>query len=94
MLVRTEAFDDVGGFDSVFARDFNDVDFCLRLQDLGYRIAWTPYAHFTHHEGASMARRRPDPREEAMFGERWPIDVDPYYSPALNPQLERIYEAL
>jgi O-antigen biosynthesis protein len=94
MLVRTAAFDEVGGFDLVFARDFNDVDFCLRLQDLGYRIAWTPYAHFTHHEGASMARRRPDPREEAMFGERWQIDVDPYYSPALNPQLERIYEAL
>lgn len=94
MLVRTEAFDAVSGFDPAFARDFNDVDFCLRLQALGYRIAWTPYAHFIHHEGASMARRKPDPREEAMFDERWTIDVDPFYSPALNPQLERIYEAL
>ena len=94
MLVRTEAFDAVHGFDGAFARDFNDVDFCLRLQGLGYRIAWSPYAHFTHYEGASMARRRPDPREAAMFAERWSIDVDPFYSPALNPHLERIYEAL
>ena len=94
MLVRTGAFDAVHGFDTAFARDFNDVDFCLRLQELGYRIAWTPYAHFIHFEGASMARRRPDPREAAMFAERWSIDVDPFYSPALNPQLERIYEAL
>lgn len=94
MLVRASAFDEVGGFDVAFARDYNDVDFCLRLQNLGYRIAWSPYAHFTHHEGASMARRRSDPREEAMFAQRWTIDVDPFYSPALNPQLERIYEAL
>ena len=94
MLVRADAFDAVHGFDPAFARDYNDVDFCLRLQSLGYRIAWTPYAHFTHYEGASMARRKPDPREEAMFAERWAIDVDPFYSPALNPLLERIYEAL
>lgn len=94
MLVRVAAFDAVSGFDPAFARDFNDVDFCLHLQGLGYRIAWTPYAHFTHYEGASMARRRPDPREVAMFAERWSIDVDPFYSPALNPELERIYEAL
>jgi GT2 family glycosyltransferase len=96
MLVRTSVFDAVGGFDPVFARDFNDVDFCLRVQQHGYRVAWTPYAHFTHHEGASMARRHADPREAAMFQERWAdaMAVDPFYSPALNPQLERLYEAL
>lgn len=96
MLVRTDVFDELKGFDETFARDFNDVDFCLRAHQAGHRIAWTPYAHLTHHEGASMARRKADPRESAMFTERWgaAYPVDPYYSRGLNPALERIYEAL
>lgn len=96
MLVRTSVFDAVDGFDPVFARDFNDIDFCLRVREHGWRVAWTPYAQFTHFEGASIARRKADPAEGAIFRERWAtkVPVDPYYSPALNPKLERIYEAL
>jgi len=96
MLTPTRAFDEVGGFDTTFARDFNDVDYCLRLAEAGYRVAWTPYAHLTHHEGASIVRKAADPRELAAFRERWGtrFSVDPFYSPALNPRLERIYEAL
>ena len=95
MLVRTEVFDAADGFDTAFARDFNDVDFCLRTQALGHRVAWTPYARFVHHEGASLARRKPDPKESSLFQQRWAQQqpVDPYYSPALNQQLARIYEA-
>lgn len=96
MLVRAEVFDLVAGFDPGFARDFNDIDFCLRVRQAGYRVAWTPYAHLTHHEGASIARRRADSAEAALFHERWSTvcSRDPYYSPALNHRLERIYEAL
>jgi len=96
MLTPIEAFDEIGGFDSHFARDFNDVDYCLRLRRVGYRIAWTPYAHLTHHEGASIVRKTADPAELAEFQRRWStkIQVDPFYSPALNQSLDRIYEAL
>jgi len=96
MLVRTSAFDEVQGFDTAFARDFNDVDFCLRAHQAGHRVAWTPYAHFTHYEGATMARKKPDPAEARLFSDRWATvhPVDPYYSPALNQDLARIYEAL
>jgi GT2 family glycosyltransferase len=96
MLTRVNAFDSVGGLDDAFARDFNDVDYCLRLREQGYRVAWTPYAHFTHHEGASIVRKAADPGELTEFHSRWSAKytVDPFYSPALNPQLERIYEAL
>ena len=96
MLTRAEAFDAVGGFDTSFARDFNDVDYCLRLREAGYRIAWTPYAHLIHHEGASIVRKAADPQESALFHRRWTgvYAFDPYYSPALNPRLERLYEAL
>lgn len=96
MLVRTSVFDEAGGFDTAFARDFNDVDFCLRVRQHGHRVAWTPYAHFTHYEGATMARRKADAAEGRLFRERWAAvyPVDPYYSPALNQQLPRLYEAL
>ena len=95
MLVRSAVFDEAGAFDPAFARDFNDVDFCLRVRSSGYRVAWTPYAHFTHFEGASMARRRPDAMEQREFQERWSsvLAADPYYSPGLNDELARIYEA-
>jgi GT2 family glycosyltransferase len=96
MLVRTNVFDELGGFDTAFAKDFNDVDFCLRARAAGYRVAWTPYAHFTHYEGATMARKKSDPAEQALFDQRWAdaYALDPYYSPALNQQLQRTYEAL
>jgi GT2 family glycosyltransferase len=94
-LVRTELFDQLNGFDTVFARDFNDVDFCLRMRELGYRVAWTPYAHFTHHEGASIVRKKADPTEARLFAQRWnaKYQVDPYYSVALKTELDRMYEA-
>jgi GT2 family glycosyltransferase len=96
MLVRSQVFDELGGFDPVFARDFNDVDFCLRAGEAGYRVAWSPYAHFIHHEGASIVRTKADSREHVHFTERWTavLHRDPFYSPALNPMLPRIYEAL
>ena len=96
MLTPTSAFDAVDGFDTTFARDFNDVDYCLRLGEAGYRVAWTPYAHLIHHEGASIVRKAADPAEVREFSSRWGTryGVDPFYSAALNPNLERIYEAL
>jgi GT2 family glycosyltransferase len=95
MLVRTTVFDALRGLDPAFARDFNDVDFCLRAHQAGHRVAWTPYAHFTHYESASIVRKKPDPAEAQAFASRWtsPYPVDPYYSPALDPALARIYEA-
>lgn len=94
MLTPTAVFDELSGFDTSFARDFNDVDYCLRLQAAGYRVAWTPYARLTHHEGASITRRTADSVEHAAFRERWSnrYPVDPFYSPALNDQIERLYE--
>jgi len=96
MLVKKTEFNKVNGFDTQFAKDFNDVDFCLRLRENNNRIAWTPYAHFTHHEGASLTRKAADSKEQQLFTQRWQTkyQLDPYYSPALNQELHRIYEAL
>jgi hypothetical protein len=43
-----------------------------------------------------MARKKSDSAEGQLFRQRWSslYPVDPYYSPALNQDLQRIYEAL
>ena len=93
MLVDAAVFDDLEGFDEEFARDYNDVDFCLRAWRAGARVAWTPYATFIHHEGASLARRTADRGETDSFHRRWPSAVpDPWYSPALHQTIDRLYQ--
>lgn len=56
LLVKASAFMEVGGFDEELAVAFNDIDFCLKLLDAGYRNIWTPHAELYHHESASRGR--------------------------------------
>ena len=44
LLVKAAVYDEAGGLDEGFAVAFNDVDFCLRVRALGYRVLFTPYA--------------------------------------------------
>lgn len=81
-------FDEVGGFDEQFARDFNDVDYCLRVISRGYRIVATPFAQLYHYEGATFGSREHivDPAEVSALSQRWGavIDADPFYNPNLT----------
>ncbi|MHB1712277.1 MAG: glycosyltransferase family 2 protein, partial [Acidimicrobiales bacterium] len=53
MLVRRNVFVELGGFDEALAIAFNDVDFCLRLGQAGYRVLYTPHATLIHYESVS-----------------------------------------
>jgi GT2 family glycosyltransferase len=95
-LVRKSVYDEVGGLDERFEVAFNDVDFCLRVSEAGYRNLWTPYAELYHFESATRGSdRRPDEaarlayETELMrrrFGDL--IDHDPAYSPNLTRETE------
>jgi GT2 family glycosyltransferase len=93
-LIRRSIFDEVGGFDEKFAHDFNDIDFCLRVRERGYRNVWTPHAHFEHVEGASIIRRVANPDEVALFRSRYKEKLvdDPYYSSRLKQDIRHLYE--
>lgn len=86
MMTRRDVFRRAGGFDETFPTDFNDVDYCLRLGRLGYRIVFTPYARLVHHESATFGARMPDPAGAAEMRRRWGpvIEADPYYHPNLT----------
>jgi O-antigen biosynthesis protein len=82
---RRDVLSNVGPFDTRFASDFNDVDFCLRARARGYRVVYTPFSELYHFEGASLVRRTQDPTEVALFTDLWAdvIARDPYYNPNL-----------
>lgn len=48
LAVRREAFEDIGGFDEDFHTAGDDVDFCWRLSDVGYHLAFVPGAFVWH----------------------------------------------
>lgn len=53
MLVRRSVFEELDGFNEDLAVGFNDVDFCIRMGQKGYRVVYTPHAELTHHESVS-----------------------------------------
>ena len=71
LLFRKNDFERVNGFDEIFAIDFNDIDFLLKIRELGKNIVFTPFAELYHFEGMSTSPNRPDPEEVKNFSERW-----------------------
>lgn len=54
LMVRKNIFEEVGGFNHEDLKvAFNDIDFCLRVRQKGYRNLWTPYAELYHLESKS-----------------------------------------
>lgn len=48
LMMRRNAFDDVGGFDPGYFMFLEDVDLCFRLKRKGWRSLYVPRAHITH----------------------------------------------
>ncbi len=80
MLVKTTAYEEVGGLDKELSVAYNDVDFCLKLREKGYEVIYTPYAQLAHHEGGTRGHRHPE-ENERLFRTRWADYRDPYYNP-------------
>ncbi len=94
LMCSKKVYQSVGGFDAEqFGVACNDVDFCLRLIEAGYRNVFTPYARAYHVESASRGYEdNPEKkdrfnREVARFQARH-VEVlstgDPYYNPNLT----------
>ena len=56
LLVRREAAEQIGWFDPVFFVYSDEVDFCKRLRDAGWRTLYVPAAAAVHHEQLSTGR--------------------------------------
>ncbi len=96
LAIRRIVYQELGGLDEdhlVVA--FSDIDLCLRLGDLGYKIVWTPFAELLHHESASRKSRdqngaeelAPEEQERQYFCKTWGrlgTTDDPFHNPNLR----------
>jgi GT2 family glycosyltransferase len=89
LAFRKEVYMRVGGLDEInLAVSFNDVDFCLRVRELGLRNVWTPFAELLHLESASrgtdrLVAKAPRAHQEMKYMRfNWApiLDHDPYYN--------------
>lgn len=55
LLLRTEAFRQIGGFDESFFLFYEDDDLCLRMQKAGFECLFEPAANAWHAGGSSSA---------------------------------------
>ncbi|MGB7274697.1 MAG: glycosyltransferase, partial [Geitlerinemataceae cyanobacterium] len=53
LMCRRDVFEVVGGLDETLAVAYNDVDFCLKLIDRGYRNIYLPHVVLYHYESKS-----------------------------------------
>ncbi|MDP5031855.1 glycosyltransferase [Paraglaciecola sp.] len=94
MMVSRADFDAVSGFDEEnLAIAYNDVDFCLKLMDLGKSNVYSPYVTAYHHESASrglddnfekLNRQRKELFAMRTMRRKYFTKNDKYYSPNLN----------
>ena len=92
-MVKSAVYDEVNGLDETFEVAFNDIDFCMRIREKGYKNVWTPFAELYHHESISRGEEDTFEKQQRFQGEvdrfieRWeePLNQgDPYYNPNLS----------
>jgi GT2 family glycosyltransferase/glycosyltransferase involved in cell wall biosynthesis len=73
MYVRREVIERLGAFDERYAMAYEDVDWCLRAWQAGYRVLYFPSAQLVHHESLTRGSEQGE-RElgsQRVFWERW-----------------------
>ncbi len=58
LLLNRSILEKVGGMDERFIMFFNDVDFCKRIHDAGYKLYFYPESKFRHVQGTSVYKDR------------------------------------
>ena len=70
-VVRRRVFQELGGFDEAFRNGFEDIDFCLRAGQRGFRHFVANRSVIYHHISASPGRKQGEQDNLRLFRERW-----------------------
>jgi GT2 family glycosyltransferase len=95
LMTPRALFEQVGGLDLALPVNYNDVDYCLKLRNLGQRIVYDPDLLMVHFESSSRSKAVQD-WEKELLKERWlPLTaVDPYSNPNLRHEMPRLTSTL
>jgi len=98
MMTRRDTFARVGGYSEELAVSFNDIDFCLKVRQLGLNVACDSSIELIHLESQSRLPEL-DGADFSLFSTRWAAAIirDPFYnelrltvaSPTFSPQGNR-----
>ena len=92
VMIKKSIYKKVGGLDEKnLPISLNDIDFCLKVKKLGYKIIYTPFAEAYHYEAASKKEIKKNSNvnivdlktsEKNFFIQKWKkyIEADPYYN--------------
>jgi GT2 family glycosyltransferase len=71
VMTRRDVFEAAGGVDEAFTHALWDVDYCLRIQQLGYRVLCTPLAEMTWGDAARVGSAGIAAQDARTFAVRW-----------------------
>lgn len=93
LMIKRSKYDEVGGFDPLFKIAFNDIDFCLKLNEHGLFNCVVPQVELYHKESASLKKPGEDGRniddwksEIKLFMQKWDKyrKNDPFFNSNLS----------
>jgi GT2 family glycosyltransferase len=105
MLIARDSFEEEGGFDELYLREYEDFDLCQRLRRRGYRCVYAPRPRLLTHRSEAARRAGIDVVDRALFVDNWYDQLkagDPYFNPGFARQQadyvpagwrERVYRA-
>ena len=97
LMTTKKIYEEVGYMDEDLAVAFNDVDFCLRIREKGYRIVYNPWVEFIHYESKSRGyedtpeKKERFEKEKNIFINKWKVLLDENKDPYLNINFSRDY---
>jgi glycosyltransferase involved in cell wall biosynthesis/2-polyprenyl-3-methyl-5-hydroxy-6-metoxy-1,4-benzoquinol methylase len=92
LMVQKSIYWEVNGLEDELTVAYNDVDFCLKLRELGYYNVWLPQVQLYHHESKSRGYDdSPEKMARLLFETEWmqkrwgdSLEKDPFYNPNLT----------
>lgn len=83
-MTRRDLYQELGGFDTAdFRVAYNDVDYCMRAQQAGYRTVYSPGATLVHLGSATRGIAYTE-SEHLAFVQRYPGFRDPHFSDSVE----------
>jgi GT2 family glycosyltransferase len=92
LAIRRSLFEELGGLDTRYHNNYNDVDCCLRARAAGFSVVLSTDS-VIFHDGGRTRQARTSFRERICFRTEWGSvleDTDYFYSPNLSRRLETI----
>jgi len=93
MMTKKSVFLQAGGMTEELVVAFNDIDYCMKVQELGKLVVYNPYAQLYHYESKSRGLEDSPEKQERYYKEmkyfvtKWKEYMDqgdPYYNPNLT----------